>query len=487
MNYIAILYFLGYILRIEALALLPALCIALSCGENRAAEGLVLTFILAGCLSMLAAALKKYNRTITHREGFVIVALSWLVMSLVGAIPFTYCGAIPSYLDALFETVSGFTTTGSSILTDVEALPLSLLYWRSFTHWVGGMGILVFILAIMPMARGKGDSLHVLRAESPGPTVGKLVPTMRRTARLLYAIYIVLTLAEMALLLLGGMPLFDAVVNSLATAGTGGFAIKNASIAAYDSYYLQGVITVFMLLFGVNFNLYYLILLGKTRQVLKSEELRFYAGLVAVSTVVIALNILPQSKSIFDAFHHSAFQVAAVITTTGFATRDFNLWPQLSRWILVLLMFCGGCAGSTAGGLKVSRILLLWKSAKRAAQRMLHPNSVKIITMDDKSVEEETIQGTQTYLVVYCLIGIISLLLLSLDNFSFETTLTAVITTLNNIGPGLDMIGPTGNFSAFSPLSKVVLIFNMLTGRLEIFPVLLLFAPSMWRRPRHKR
>lgn len=487
MNHYAILSFLGYILRLEAVMLLPSLLIALYQGETGAARALAVTILLAAGLSLLSLLCQKKDRTFAHREGFVIVALSWVIMSLVGALPFTLSGYIPSYLDAVFETVSGFTTTGASILTDVEALPMSLLFWRSFTHWIGGMGILVFVLAVVPMAKGKGDSLHVLRAESPGPSVGKLSSTMRHTARTLYAIYVVMTIAEVLLLLLGGMPLFDSLVNSFATAGTGGFAIKNASIAAYGSYYLQGVIGVFMVLFGINFNIYYLILIGRFSQAIRSEEVRVYLGIIAVSTTVIAFNIRDMCENLFDAFHHSFFQVSTIITTTGFATMDFDQWPQLSRCILVVLMIVGACAGSTGGGIKTARVVLLWKCIKSTIQKMLHPRSVKVIKMDDKPVESEVLDGTQTFMVVYSLIAILSMLIISLDNFDFDTTVTAVLACLNNIGPGLSVVGPTGNYSSLSALSKVVLSANMLLGRLEIFPMLLLFAPSVWRgRPKRR-
>ena len=480
MNKTAIFFFLGQILRLEAIVLLPALGLAVWHGEDTSITALLITIAIAAGLSLLSF-LFKGDRTIAHREGYVIVALSWVVMSLVGALPFTLSGHIPSYLDAVFETVSGFTTTGASILTNVEGLSMSLLYWRSFTHWLGGMGILVFVLAIAPLSKGKGDSLHVMRAESPGPSVGKLAPTMRRTARTLYGIYIALTLLEIVLLLLGGMPLFDSIVNSFATAGTGGFAIKNASIAAYDSYYLQGVIGVFMMLFGINFNIYYLVLLGKFSQALRSEELRVYLGIIAVSTTVIAFNIWDMSKNLFDAFHHAFFQVSTIITTTGFATVDFNQWPQLSRCILVVLMIAGACAGSTGGGIKTARVILLWKSVKSTIQKMLHPRSVKVIKMDDKPVEAEVLSGTQSFMVVYTLITVISIFLVALDNFDFETTVTSVLACLNNIGPGLSVVGPTGNYSSLSALSKIVLTANMLLGRLEIFPMLLLFSPTVWR------
>ena len=480
MNKTAIIFFLGQILRLEAVVLLPPFAIAMWNGERSSAIAILITIAIAAGLSLLSHMFRG-DRTITHREGYVIVALSWITMSLIGALPFTLSGYIPNYLDAVFETVSGFTTTGASILTNVEGLSMSLLYWRSFTHWLGGMGILVFVLAIIPLSKGKGDSLHVMRAESPGPSVGKLAPTMRRSARLLYMIYIVMTVALIVLLLLGGMPLFDSVVNAFATAGTGGFAIKNASIAAYDSYYLQGVISVFMMLFGINFNVYYLVLLGKFSQALRSEELRVYLGIIGVSTTVIAFSIWDMSKNLFDAFHHAFFQVSTIITTTGFATVDFNQWPQLSRCILVVLMIAGACAGSTGGGIKTARVILLWKSVKSTIQKMLHPRSVKVIKMDDKPVEAEVLSGTHSFMVVYTLIAILSIFLVALDNFDFETTFTAVIACLNNIGPGLSMVGPTGNFSAFSPLSKIILTFDMLLGRLEIFPMLLLFSPTVWR------
>lgn len=488
MNRHAIVFFLGHILRLEAVFLFPSLVIALFQREWDAAHALALTIVLTVGLSLFTLLGKKKDRTFGHREGFVIVSLSWVAMSLVGALPFTLGGYIPSYLDAFFETVSGFTTTGASILSDVEALPMSLLYWRSFTHWLGGMGILVFALAVVPLAKGKGDSLHVLKAESPGPSVGKLAPTMRRSARLLYAIYIAMTVAEILLLLAGGMPLFDSVVNAFATAGTGGFAIKNASIAAYNSYYLQSVIGVFMVLFGINFNIYYLFLMGKASQALRSEELRVYLGFVAVSTVTIALNIYSLYGSFRDAFHHSFFQVASIITTTGFATADFDLWPEFSRLLLLILMVAGACAGSTGGGIKTARVILLFKSLKGSIQRLLHPRSVKIIKMDDKPVDPEVLQGTQTFMIVYTLVAIFSMILVSLDNLDFETTFSAVMACLNNIGPGLSLVGPTCNYGHFSPLSKLVLTGNMLLGRLEIFPMLLIFAPSVWRvrAKRHK-
>jgi len=483
MNYRAVLRYLGQVLNIEALFMIPALLISVGYGEPGGAKAFLLTIAVTFVLGVLLSHL-RIRGNIYAREGFVTVALSWIAMSFFGALPFYFSGAIPSFVDCWFETVSGFTTTGASILTEIESLPRGILYWRSFTHWLGGMGVLVFLLAIVPLARGNGDTLHLLRAESPGPAPGKMTPTIRQTSRALYGIYIFLTVLETALLLLGGMPLFDSVTNALATAGTGGFAIKNASIAAYTSPYLQGVIAVFMMLFGVNFNLYYLLLLRNFRSVWKNEELRTYLGLMLCATIVIGIDILPlyQEAGTGKAFLDSFFQVSSIMTTTGFATADFNLWPQLSRLILVLLMFFGASAGSTGGGIKISRLLILGKHMKREMLTMLRPRSVHIARMDGKSLEEDTIRGTTAFLVAYCVICMLSMLLVSLDEFSMETTVTSVIACLNNIGPGLDMVGPTGNYSQFSLISKLILSLDMLFGRLEIFPMLLLFYPRAWKK-----
>ena len=485
MNYRAVFRYLGQVLSIEALFMLPAMLVSVIYGEYAGAK----TFLLTAGLTLLVGVLLsriQIRENIYAREGFVTVALSWIAMSFFGALPFWFSGAIPSFVDAWFETVSGFTTTGASILTEIEGLPYGILYWRSFTHWLGGMGVLVFLLAIVPLARGNGDTLFLMRAESPGPSVGKMTPTIRQTSRALYKIYVVLTVLETLLLVVGGMPLFDSVVNALATAGTGGFAIKNASIAAYPEPYFQAVIAIFMALFGVNFNIYYLILLKNFRSIWKNEELRAYLGLMLGATIVIGINILPmyhaQAHTTSRAFLDSFFQVASIMTITGFATADFNLWPQLSRLILVLLMFFGASAGSTGGGIKISRMLILGKHMKREMLTMLRPRSVHIARMDGKTLEEDTIRGTSAFLVAYCAICMLSMLLISLDNFSMETTVTSVISCINNIGPGLDMVGPTGNFSQFSVFSKLVLSLDMLFGRLEIFPMLLLFSNQVWKK-----
>lgn len=474
---------LGILLVLECLFMVPPTLLSLFDGEGTAFRAFFTAMALCAALGGgLCLAYWNAPRQFYAREGFLIVSLGWILLSAAGALPFWISKEIPSYVDALFETISGFTTTGASILTNVEGLSRGMLFWRSFTHWLGGMGILVFLLAIVPTGnRDGGSTVHVLRAESPGPSVGKLSSTMRQTARTLYAIYVVMTVILVVLLLLGGMPLFDSLVNAFATAGTGGFSIKNASIAAYDSYYLQGVIGVFMMLFGINFNIYYLILMGRARQAIRSEEVRVYLGIIAVSTTVIAFNIRDMCENLFDAFHHSFFQVSTIITTTGFATMDFDQWPQLSRCILLVLMIAGACAGSTGGGIKTARVILLWKCVKSTVQKMLHPRSVKVIKMDDKPVESEVLDGTQTFMVVYSMIAILSILIVSLDNFDFDTTFSAVLACLNNIGPGLSVVGPTGNYSSLSPLSKLVLSADMLLGRLEIFPMLLLFAPSVWR------
>ena len=481
MNYRAVLRYMGQVLSIEGLFMLPALLVCLLYGEGGPAKAFLLSILLTLGLGFALSRIPLKD-SIYAREGFVIVALSWVAISLFGALPFWVSREIPRFVDAFFETVSGFTTTGASILTDIEAMSYGMLYWRSFTHWLGGMGVLVFLLAIVPLARGNGETLHLLRAESPGPAPGKMTPTIRQTSRALYGIYVAMTAAEIVLLLIGGMPLFDAVVHAFGTAGTGGFSIKGASIAAYDSAYLQLVIATFMALFGVNFNMYYLLLLNNGRSVWKNEELRAYISIMAAATVIIAFNILPGYTSVGRAFLDSFFQVSSIMTTTGYATADFNLWPQLSRLLLVLLMFVGASAGSTGGGIKVSRLLILWKHMMQEMRAMLRPRSVQISRMDGKRLEDSTVRGASAFLVAYCIICCLSMALVSLDNFSLETTVTAVIACINNIGPGLDMVGATGNYSQFSPFVKIVLSLDMLLGRLEIFPMLLLFLPSVWKK-----
>lgn len=470
----------GMIMLVEAgLMLLPA-AVGLICGERSSA----LIFAGTACLTALAGGLlmliKPAGSNIYAREGFVITGLSWILLSLFGCLPFMISGQIPNYFDAFFETVSGFTTTGSSILPEVESLDSTMLFWRSFTHWIGGMGILVFGMIIIPL--GGKRSMHLLRAESPGPSSSKLVPKMRDTAKILYGIYMVMSVILLILLLAGGMSLYDSLINVFGTAGTGGFSNHGASIAYYDSDYFEIVIGIFMLLFGVNFNLYYLVLLKRLGTALRSEELRCYFGVVAFAVITIAININSLYGNFRQAVLDSFFSVSSVITTTGFATADFDQWPQYSRLMLVLLMFMGACAGSTGGGLKVSRVMLLFRTIKRGMRRMVHPRSVESIRFEGRIAEEETLSACLIYFAVYCLIMIASMLVVSIDNHSFETTVTAVIACVNNIGPGLGAVGPTGNFADFSALSKLVLSFGMLAGRLELFPVLLLFSPSTWRQ-----
>ena len=425
------------------------------------------------------ALLKPKRNLYTAREGFVIVGAGWIILSLIAALPFTLSGDIPSYLDAVFETVSGLTTTGSTILNDVEALSRGVQFWRLFCHWIGGMGILVFIMAVLPLAGNR--SMHIMRAEVPGPTVGKLVPRARQTARILYLLYLILTLVETALLKIGGMSFFDALLHSFATAGTGGFSTKALSVGYFNSAYIDAVIGTFMLLFGINFSLYYLLLIGSWKQAFKNEELRWYAGIVVFATVTIALSIMKQYGGFGHALRYSYFQVASILTTTGFSTADFTQWPAYAQSMLVLLMFIGGCAGSTAGGLKVSRVMLLCKDTLTELRRMLRPRSVEHIRMDGKAVETGTLRAVQGYFFVYLLLLLVGTLIVSLDGMDFTTNFTASLACISNVGPGLALVGPMGSFSVFSPLSKIVLIFEMLLGRLEIYPILLLFFPATWK------
>jgi len=479
MNYRMIAYLSGVIILIEAgFMLLPAF-VALIYGEQ-SGMWFLLTIAAAAAFGLLLTRLKPEKRDMYAKEGFVITALAWIIISLIGAAPFTLSGQIPSYLDAVFEMVSGFTTTGASIVPNVELLDNCMNFWRCLSHWLGGMGILVFMLAIVNL--GGGQSNHLLRAESPGPSVSKMVPNMRRSSAILYGIYIVMTVAEVLLLMLGGMPLFDSLCHAFGTAGTGGFGIKAASIGAYDSYYLQTVIAVFMVLFGVNFNVYFFMLMRRWSDAFRNTEVKAYFAVILTSVIVIGCNILHMMPSVYDAFHHAFFAVATIITTTGFATVDFNLWPELSRMILVLLMFFGACAGSTGGGIKVSRFVILTKATTAELRKLLHPRSVRVMTIDGKQVSRETIQGVQGYLVVYLMIFIASILIVSLDNYDMTTSVTAVAATLNNIGPGLNLVGPTGNYAFFSPLSKIILTLDMLFGRLELFPMVILLLPSTWRK-----
>ena len=475
-----VLHTVGQIVLIEAGLLIIPIVVGLIYHEQASVRAFLITVLITAAAGWILSLIKPGKSSIYAREGFAITGLSWIMLSFFGCLPFVISRQIPGFIDAFFETVSGFTTTGSSILTDIEALDNAMLFWRSFTHWVGGMGILVFSMIIIPL--GGKRSMHILRAEAPGPSSSKLVPKMRDTAVILYGIYFAMSALLVVLLLAGGMPLFDCLINAFGTAGTGGFSNHGASIGFYDSEYFETVIGIFMLLFGVNFNLYYLIFLRRARIALKSEELHWYLGIVAFAVITIAANINSLYGSLHQAVRHSFFTVASIITTTGFGTMDFDQWPQYSRTLLVLLMFIGACAGSTGGGLKVSRVMLLLRTARRSMRRMIHSRSVESIRFDGRIIEEDTLNTCLIYLAIYCLVTIASVVLVSLNNFSFETNVTGVIACINNIGPGLGMVGPTGNFAAFSGLSKLVLAFDMLAGRLELFPVLFLFSVRTWKR-----
>ena len=479
MNYKMVSKTVGRLLQAEALLLLLPMAVSIYFKENLIyVYGIVIAMLL--CVGTLMTLPKPQTRKIYAREGFVIVSLSWILMSLFGALPFVISGAIPSFVDALFETVSGFTTTGASILNDIEVLPKSILFWRSFTHWIGGMGVIVFVLAILPQK--EMQSMHILRAEVPGPTVGKLVSKATVTARILYIIYTVFTVAEIVALLCCKMPLYDSVTTAFATAGTGGFSVRNASIAAYGNLGAEVVISIFMLLFGINFNLFYLFLIKQFKRVFKSEELWTYLAVIGVSIILVALNVYPMVESIGTALRQAGFQVISIITTTGFVTADFGQWPAMAQMILVALMFLGACAGSTGGGLKVGRMIILVKAAFRELRRAINPNRVKAIKLDGAVIEKDVVTTTSTYFIIYMLIIGMSSLLLTIDNFDFTTTLTAVITCINNVGPGLAGVGPVENFADFSNFSKLVLSANMLIGRLEVFPIIILFMRSTWKK-----
>ena len=478
MNYGIVSYIIGYVLKFEAaFMLLP--CVTAVVYQEPSGWA----FVAAGLLCLLFGALltrkKPENKIFYVKEGFVSVALSWIVLSIMGSLPFLFSGSITNVIDALFETVSGFTTTGASILPDVESLPKCILIWRSFTHWIGGMGVLVFMLSFLHMAGG--SHMNLMKAESPGPSVSKLTPTVRSTAKTLYLIYLGMTIIEIIFLLIGGMPLFDTLTITFGSAGTGGFGIKNDSVASY-SVYLQVVVTISMILFGVNFNAYYLILHKKFKEAFAIEEIRWYFGIILASTVVIAVMVTDMYSGFGEAFQQAAFQVGSIITTTGYATTDFNLWPEIPRTILLLLMLVGACAGSTGGGIKVSRLVILVKTIGKELQTLIHPRSVKKLKMDGHSIDHEVIRSTNVFLIAYVLIFAFSVLLIAVDDFDLITNFSAVAATFNNIGPGLEMIGPTQNFSVYSNFSTLVLTFDMLAGRLEIFPILLLFVRGTWRR-----
>ncbi len=470
---------IGKLLLAEALLMLLPLAVSIYYKEKLEYVFLI-TIGLLSATGLLMSAPKIENRRVFAREGFVIVSLSWILMSLFGALPFYISGAIPSFVDALFETVSGFTTTGATILTNIEILPRSLLFWRAFTHWIGGMGVIVFVLAFL--SQKDMQSMHIMRAEVPGPSVGKLVSKATVTARILYIMYSVFTIAQIIALLCCKMPLFDSVTTAFATAGTGGFSIKNASIAAYNSLSIEIVCGVFMLLFGINFNLFYLILVKQFKRAFKSEELWAYLGIIAVTIGIITINIMPLVGSLGSSLRQAGFQVVSVITTTGFVTADFNQWPILSQILIITLMFIGASAGSTGGGLKVGRVIILYKSAIRELRRAINPKRVKSIRLDGSALDKETVSATGMYFIVYIMIIAVSVLLVSLNNLDLITTFTSVVTCINNVGPGLSLVGPVENFSDLSILTKLVLTTDMLVGRLEVLPMIILFIPSTWKK-----
>ncbi len=480
MNYRMLGYLLGIILFIEAALMTLSSAVSLIYGE--AVAPFLITVAILIAISLPLVLTKPKNTRIYAKEGFVCVAAAWILMSAFGALPFVFSGAIPNYINALFETVSGFTTTGASILSDIESLPRGILFWRSFTHWVGGMGVLVFMLAILPADNGR--AMYLLRAEVPGPTKDKLVPKMRQSALILYGIYVALTLALVIALLCTGMPLYDSFVHSFATAGTGGFSVKNASIGAYNNPAAEWVIAAFMIIFGINFNIYFLLLVKRFKNILKSEELRAYIIIALTATAVITVNTLTNisglgvGKAIRDAF----FQVATIISTTGFSTTDFNPWPSLSKAILMLLMVLGACAGSTAGGMKISRVIIAVKNSFRSVRQTVRPRSVNVVRMDGEVQSEDTIKATVHYVSVYFAVVVIASLLIAADGFDFETNISAVLSCINNIGPGFSVVGPMGNFAGFSYFSKLLLSLVMLIGRLEIMPILILFSPSTWKK-----
>ncbi len=479
MNYRIVFYNIGRILLVEAALLTFPAIGAIVYNENTLIS-FALTIAALTVVGLPAVRKRPKNMAIYAKDGYVIVALSWILMSLFGAMPFYFSGHIPGFIDAFFETVSGFTTTGSTILSNVEALPKSLLFWRSFTHWIGGMGILVFVIAIMP--KTESTSMHIMRAEVPGPTVGKLVSKLRASARILYGIYCVLTFIQIILLLAGGMPIFDSIVTAFATAGTGGFAVLNNSIEGYNSVYSEMVIAIFMLIFGVNFNIYYMFLIKQGRHAIKNEELRYYLGIVIGSIVLIAVCLANTKYSIGDSIRYAIFQVASIITTTGFSTANFDTWPVFTKIILVFLMFIGACAGSTGGGIKVSRLVILIKSGLRDIKKAINPRSVETVKVDKHTVDEPIVKSVSVFFATYMIVMAISALIVAIDGRDITTTFTAVLSCMSNIGPGLGAVGPYGNFADFSVLSKLVLSFDMLAGRLELIPMLMLFSPYAWSR-----
>lgn len=480
MNFKLVFKVTGKTLLVEAAAMILPMLVGLIYGESP--RPFLLAILITAVVGILLSLIKS-DPKLFAREGYFAVGLIWVLFGVFGALPFYFCGHFESYVDCLFECISGFTTTGATILTAVEGLPKGILFWRSFTHWLGGMGVLVLTIALLPSLGAR--SAFLMQAESPGPIKSKLVPKTAQSSKILYGIYLALTIIMILCLWIAGLPLYDSVVTAFGTAGTGGFAVKNLSIAAYGSPAVEIIVTVFMLIFSINFSMYFLLLCGKLKPVLKSDELRFFVGIVFISGIVIALNIhgsFPNTENFADALRHAFFQVVSIISTSGFASTDFNLWPELSRCILILLMFVGACAGSTGGGMKCSRVLLMFKSLRREIRYAIHPRSVHVVKLDNQAVEERDLQRSHVFLAAYMLILAVGILIISLDNFSFTTTSTAVITCLSNVGPGLDVVGPMGNFSVLSDLSKLVLSLFMIVGRLEIFPVLVLFSRNAWKR-----
>ena len=478
MNYAIILYILGCVLKFESAFLLLPMLVGILYHESAAISYFAIA-VICFILGFLLTRKKPGSSNLYTRDGFAAVSLSWIVMSIFGAIPFVLSGDIPSYVDALFETISGFTTTGASILNNVEILSHASLFWRSFSHWIGGMGVFVFIMAILPMMGG--STMNLMKAESPGPSVSKLVPHVKDTAKILYGIYIAISLCELVILCAFGMSLFDAVNTTFGTVGTGGFGFRNDSFASFSPA-IQNTVTVFMILSGINYSAYFFLLSGKIKDMFKIEEVRWYLGIIFVSVFLITSNIKDMYASVGEALRYAFFQVGSIITTTGFSSADIDLWPEMSKTILVILMFVGACAGSTGGGMKVSRLLILFKGIHKELSMLIHPRQVKKIRMDGHVVEHEVVRSTNVFLVIYFAVLMISTLLISINEFDFTTNFTAVVATLNNIGPGLEMVGPTRNFSIFSSFSKLVLMFDMLAGRLELFPMMILLLPTTWKR-----
>ena len=478
MNYSFVFYILGWVLTLEAgFMMLP--CVTSVIYREKTGLWFLAVAVVAAIGGILLIRKKPKNPQFFTKEGFAVVGLSWIAMSLVGALPFTLSGEIPNYVDAVFETASGFTTTGASILLDVEALSHTALIWRSFTHWIGGMGVFIFLLAVLPMAGGY--NMNLMRAESPGPSVGKLVPKVKESAKILYIIYFSITITEIVLLIIARMPVFDAICIGFGTAGTGGFGVRGDSCASYNAV-CQWIITIFMALFGINFNFYYFILRKKFKDAFSIEEVRWYVALILLSTAFITFNVWGTYSTAEETVRTAAFQVSSIVTTTGFGSTDFNLWPTFSKTILIVLMLTGACAGSTGGGLKISRFIIWWKSIKNQLETFVHPRSVNAVEMDGKTIDKDTVRSVSVYMVVFLLVYVISVFLLSLDKFDLVTNFTAVLASVNNIGPGLGEVGPCGSFAGFNYFSKIVLIFDMLAGRLELYPILLLLAPGVWKK-----